>query len=954
MRAARETLPAGASVPARVPTRGRSHATRLLSHLRVSALLGGLLFLPVCAIADVKAGQDALLHGRWTEAETEFKSALAVEKGPALVGLAQVYHATGRYPEALAQATAASLVPAVKGRALCLAGEVFRDTGRTTEAVKMFQAALAANPRDLRARVYLGLTYGETGQKPLAEKTLDAFFQEFNAGKIDKEKADQLTYTAMAARALQAWQDANNTFQDAAEKDPAFLQANLEWGDLFLAKYRADEAQKCFQDVLKVNKVHPRALVGMARVRIEAAYDVEAAGKLADQALQVNPKFVPALNFKARLALDDEQFPRAEGFLKQSLAVDPVDLEALALLGASRYLQDDLPGYEAQKAKALKQNPKYGDFYFEVGELAVRHHRYADAVKLNREALAVDPKNGNALSALGTNLLRLGIGREPEALKVMEQAFEADGFNVRTFNTLKLYEEVIAKEYETVPSGLFTFRFNKKERPLLMRYTPALMQRAWDLYVKKYGFTPKNPITVELFTERQHYGARTIGLPELGAQGTCFGELITAMSPASAEASWEQVLWHELAHVFHIQLSNNRVPRWFTEGLAEYETNIERPYWRREHSREIYLSLQRGDLWKIGELSGAFTHPDRPNGVTIAYQQSSLVIHYLAGTFGFPKLVEALKLYGKGQHDDQVLPAVTGKTLEQLDAGFREYLRKQYPHYAQGFLLDPDADPEKVKAQADAKPSDAAAQAAYAAVLLKKPEAARDQAKKALALDGKNVVARYVLAQALLALEDVKGAKTEFEALLAGGTDGYGVRAALGRMAAMDGDVETAARHLNQAKKWDPDRVEPYAILLQLYEAKDRREDVLKETEAYLDVQEHDHDAARLLIDRYAADKKWAEVARVAPRVIGITPVESFVHQQYGIALAELKRPKEAVYELESALIAGVRKPAPLRALLAKQYLLAGDKAKAKEAAEQTLKEDPGNPDAEAVLKEVK
>ena len=31
-------------------------------------------------------------------------------------------------------------------------------------------------------------------------------------------------------------------------------------------------------------------------------------------------------------------------------------------------------------------------------------------------------------------------------------------------------------------------------------------------------------------------------------------------------------LWHELGHVFPIQMSKNHVPRWFTEGLTEYET----------------------------------------------------------------------------------------------------------------------------------------------------------------------------------------------------------------------------------------------------------------------------------------------------------------------------------------------------------------------------------------------
>ncbi|MGV3724742.1 MAG: hypothetical protein ACO1SX_27915, partial [Actinomycetota bacterium] len=69
------------------------------------------------AQADVAAGRQALLKGEWTEAEAEFKSGLAAEKGPALLGLAELYHLTGRYPEGLEQATQASLAPAAKSRA---------------------------------------------------------------------------------------------------------------------------------------------------------------------------------------------------------------------------------------------------------------------------------------------------------------------------------------------------------------------------------------------------------------------------------------------------------------------------------------------------------------------------------------------------------------------------------------------------------------------------------------------------------------------------------------------------------------------------------------------------------------------------------------------------------------------------------------------------------------------
>jgi tetratricopeptide (TPR) repeat protein len=923
-----------------------------MSRWFASCLLCLLVAIP--AAADVKAGEAALVRGEWAEAESQFKRGLLTQKGPAHLGLAELYLTTGRYEDALTQTTEASLIPAVKNRALGLAGEVYREMGRTADALRVLQAAVTAGPGDLRSLVYLGITQQETGS-PAAEKTLDRFFQLFNAGKIAEDRADQLTYTAMAARRLAAWQDAAGTFQSAVEKDPLFLLANLEWGELFLQKYNAQEAQKCFADVLKVNKLLPRALVGMAAVRVEAAYDVKGATQLADAALKTNPRYVPALNLKARLALDDEQFGPAEKLIQEALALNPVHLDTLALLAASRYLQDDLPGYEAARLRALKQNPRSAEVYAVTAELADRHHRYTDSVKLNRAAVALDPKNGAALAALGVGLLRLGIAHEAEGLKYIRSAFEVDAFNVRTFNTLNLYEKVIEKDYVTLPRGLFVYRFNKKEQPLLERAVPPLLQRFWEAYVKKYGFTPKNPITIELFTQRQHYGARTIGLPEFGAQGTCFGELITAMSPSAAEANWELVLAHELAHVFHLQGSNNRVPRWFTEGLAEYETNIAHPWWKREHALPIYLSLRRGNLWRISELSAAFTRPDRENGVVIAYQQSSLVIHYLAETFGFPKIVEALKLYGQGKGDATVLPAVTGKTLDVLDQEFQAFLRRKYPHYEKGFLFDAEAhDLTAARKAATDKPSDAGAQAGLAAALLEeKPAEALEIARKALVLDPKNVLARFVAAEALLQAKDHAAAKTEYEALLAAGTDGYAIRFGLGRLAALAADLPAAAAHLAAAKKWDPDAAEPYVLLMQLYEAADRREDLLKEAEAYLDVQEHDHAAARLLVDRFAADRRWDDLARIAPRVLGITPMEPFVHQQYGRALVELKRPKEAIPVLENALAAGLRRPAPTRVLLARQHLLLGDRVRARTAAEQALKEEPTNADAQALLKEL-
>ncbi len=923
-----------------------------MSPLKIIALL--LLLCCGPAQADVAGARVAQRKGEWKTAEDGFRQAVGAERGPALIGLAEVQSATGRYAEALATAGQAAAVPATQGAALCLTGEIQRDTGHLPEAARAFRAAIAANPRDLRARVLLGLTLLDTGDTTGGKITLSAVMQEVRAGRPDQKEAAPLLYAGMAATGLGAVQDANRLFQQAVEKDPTWALAHCEWGDLFLRKYRPDEAAKSYADALKINSHDQRALIGRARALVEGPYEVKAARALADQALKENPKYVPALALHARLALDDEEFAAAETLLREAVSINPAHLETRALLGASRYLQEDTPGYEAQKQAVLKGNPRASGFFFLVGELAIRQHRYAEAAALNREALALNPGDADALAALGMTLLRLAPGNDAEALKVLQQAFDADNFNARTFNLLRLYEDVLPKSYDSLTVGPFFYRFPKAERPLLERYVPPAIQRAWDRYVEKYKFTPKTPVAIELYAQRQHYGARTTGMPEIGAQGTCFGQLVTAMSPAAAEASWELVLAHELAHVFHLQLSRNRAPRWFTEGLAEYETNVARPHWKREHARELYTTLRKGELWKLSELSGAFTHPDRANGVLLAYYQSSLAIHYLAETCGFPKLVEALRLYGQGKRDSDVLPWISGKTTAQLDTGFREFLERRFAPLARGFYFEiaEFSARDKLESAAKGNPNDPLARARFAAALLPRdPEAAAAEARKALALDEVHSLARFVLGAALERQKDAKGAAVEYERLLAEGVDGRPIRLALARIAVALGDTAGAIRHLEAARPFDPEDSEPLAGLMDLYEKANNRDALLKTAEAYLDIQEHEHETARLLVDRLALDGRWADLVRVAPRVLEITPSEGFVHQQYGRALAALKQPKQAAFELESALLAGLRRPVPTRALMARQWLLAGDKARARAAAEQVLKEEPGNAEARDVLK---
>src|SRR5438552_16680493 len=126
----------------------------------------------------------------------------------------------------------------------------------------------------------------------------------------------------------------------------------------------------------------------------------------------------------------------------------------------------------------------------------------------------------------------------------------------------------------------------------------------------RYVFAPTNPIQVEMYDSREQFSIRTSGLPNIGIEGVCFGRVVASMSPKSEPFNWGNVVWHELGHVFAIQLSKSHVPRWFTEGLSEYETIARRPEWQRSLGNELYSAIIGTRLPAAVDMNRAFTHAD--------------------------------------------------------------------------------------------------------------------------------------------------------------------------------------------------------------------------------------------------------------------------------------------------------------------------------------------------------
>ena len=911
-----------------------------------------LALLLVCALgtaayADLPTGRDKLIAGDYKTAIRELVGVSGKDQRPARILLARAQVSIGDY--AAAEGT---LGPVARGKdataveARLLLDDLRQMTGRIGDARKDLEALAKDKPDDRAVRTALAEVRYAQGDVVDAKTLFDLTIKEFDSQKLNLDDPVQLVQLAQAAKYTEQYELANDSYRAALKLDPKLTDVGVYWADLFSRKYASELAAQTLEEVFKVNPNHPDAHAAMAGVIVETTYDLAAVRHHLDAALAVNPKNARALRVRASIEIDRNEWDAAQKTLGQILAVNPQDLEALAMKATIAWLRDDTRTYEAEKAKAFAIDPKYAELYRIVSRSAVREHRYVEAIELEKQAIKVKPDFYEAMAGAGLGYLRLGM--EKEGLEWLDKAYKGDGYNVRTVNTLNLFENQIPKNYTFHATKNFKIRYHNDEKPALERYLEPTMERAFSDMVKRYGFTPKTPVTLELYPDKEAYAVRTVGLPDVAALGVCFGQVITAMSPMTGDINWGMVLWHELGHVFAIQLSNSRVPRWFTEGLSEYETLIARPEWRRENDADLYGALANGTLPSIGQLNSEFMQPDA-NAVVVAYFLSAVTIEWLAQTYGFPKLVDALKLYGKGKETPEVLKAITGKTIAQLDTDFHKYLEIRLAPYAGTFKLPTRGfdDVTRLEVAADAAPENAKARANVALAYYYGGDAdkAGAAAQKTIALDPKNAIARYILAEIAVHTGDARTAKQLYTGLMIDGHDSYDLRARLAQLAQEAGDTAEVEKQLCAAKKLDPERSYPYQALSALYKKQGKQAEALAELEQYAYIEQMELAPLKELVLAYEQASNWAKVRTYGELALYISTQDPEVLSALGRAYLELGQPDRALYSYDTMLVIN---PAPRRPALvhlgrAKAYAALGKKREARAALALAMKTEPEN-----------
>ncbi len=871
-------------------------------------LQASLLALPASAQEPIvqmqpalERAEELLQSGSYLAAIELFQRVDGFDEEAGLLGLSKALAHTGEYERAIEALEDAISDNAASARLATQLAELKRATGQSAEALQILEEVVTGNTTPpVRALVQYGSLLQYTGRRDEARVQLEAAIGRYDAGMVFD--AEEIAMVAVASWLLDRFHDANSLFSEAVRIDPQNLEAQVLWGDLFMEKFNVVDAEQSYNAALEINRRYTPALVGQAKI--------SGGERSLAFALDVNPNDVAALETMATLLVMNDRADEAVEYVERALEVNPESLKSLSILASQAALHERFDEFAELEARVNAFSPGNARFYGDLADAFGNAYRFTEAVGYARQAVAADPNYWQGHTLLGTNLIRLG--EEEEGRVALELAFDNDPFNVMTSNMLKVFDTL--EEYATLRTEHFEVRMSQRDARVLWPYMAPLLEESWATLTAKYGFEPEAPVLVEVFERTDDFAVRSVGLPDIGPLvGICFGKVVTLISPQTLDANWQEILWHELVHVFTLQMTNNRMPRWLSEGISVWEEREARPEWGRRHGMELVRAAQQNKLLPVSNLNAGFTGADSNEDLGFAYFQSYLVVDYIAQEHGFDKLIELIKQYALIKEESAMFETVFAMSIDDFDAGFRAWVDRRVQEINVYVHTEDAADEGAAHGHGQRENSSAVMAELYNNASLKQHMRQR-----------------------------VQDQPRDFQAHLQ-----------LGIVLFKEEAFDEAKVHLQIAHDILPDYSgypSPSLVLSQIHEREGNQAARLEQLRIMLQNQQHDDDSTVLLATAALESGDLESARYYMDRALAITPYRLDVHR-IGAEIARRQNdPQMAVRELEVLVDLDVNDPVEARTDLAEAYMANGQATEARRNILNALEIAPSYQRAQQVL----
>ncbi|MFT7470482.1 MAG: tetratricopeptide (TPR) repeat protein [Kiritimatiellia bacterium] len=848
-------------------------------------------------------GEQLLMTGSYAAATDIFQMADGLDRNEGLVGASKAFAMMGNYIDAMSVVEVAieddeyASFPLLSTQL----AEVKRAVGESKEALEILESVVAglAEP-PVRTLVQYGSLLDFVGQKQIAFSILDQAVQRYNNGLVFA--SEDVAMVALASWLMGNFHDANSLFNEATRANPNNLEAHSLWGDLFLEKYNASDAERSYQEALDINGRYVSALVGMANVVGDE--------RALQRALAINPNSIPAMETYGQLLMVNGREEEAQDYFKRVLALNPESLKTLSVLASQAALEERSADYEGYLAQVESFSPNNPIFLGNVADSFGNNYLFDEAVEFARAAIAADPQYWQGYTVLGSNLIRLG--EEEEGKTNLEIGYENDPFNVLTSNMLKVFDTL--ETYATLESEHFKVHMSENDADVLWPYLEPLLEESWVTLTAKYGFEPEGPILIEVFEKSEDFAVRSVGLPDIGPLvGICFGKVITLISPDTLSANWQEIVWHEFMHVITLQMTGNRMPRWLSEGISVYEEREGRPYWGRSQGLDLVRASEQDKLLHVADLNSGFSGAQNSADLGFAYFQAYLVVDFIADEYGFEKLVELVDQYGLIKEEEERFDEVFDQNLEQFDAAFRGWIDRRVAEINVYVHTEDLPDEGDGHGHGVRENSSAILAELYNNVSLKQHMRAR-----------------------------IEENDRDFQAYLQ-----------LGIVLFKEESFFEAKQYLNQAYELLPSYTgypSPPLVLSQIYEQEGNREAQLEQLELLLQNLQHDYASAIILAEAALEESNFERAEYYIDRAIQVDPYRADVHQLKASYAETIGDSQLAVTEYEVLLKLEINDPAEAQTNLAQAYLNNGQALQAKENILRALETAPSYQRAQRIL----
>lgn len=201
-------------------------------------------------------------------------------------------------------------------------------------------------------------------------------------------------------------QEAQRLLEVARSRAPTFILPQALLVQIYMVQNRRDLARTLAEELVSVAPRSPQAWLSLGLVKI-AAFDLPAAVAHFQTALQIDPTFVEAYIYLAKIWLGSDYLDRAQQAVRRALDLAPQNGEVLAMAGFVRLAFRDFEGARTLFRRALALSPGLGEPHLGLGIIAFRYRQMEQGLAEILLATLLEPRISLYQSELGKALYQV-------------------------------------------------------------------------------------------------------------------------------------------------------------------------------------------------------------------------------------------------------------------------------------------------------------------------------------------------------------------------------------------------------------------------------------------------------------------------------------------------------------------------------------------------------------------